>query len=232
MASQSILTGIRRLWEYMTVPSYLNIPLDIEEEHDPVREFLERQSRGDVQNEVLDVADVLPGEKPKSKPAGRSRPSKVDAGPPPEVAAVDLDTSLNEPESEAPLKMDDGPPVETESEMPQDVINSEEEGVKSEVVLPVTDISPEEGESEVSKMTVEEENQEEEQVEGEQKEEGQNEEKQQVGGDDLLDIFRSEKEVKEKDIIQDILTDIDARDLLEESRELMAEINTRRYRKA
>ena len=229
MASQSILTGIRRLWEYMMVSSYGSIPLDIEEEHDPVREFLERQSRGDVQNEVVDGADVLPGEKPKSKPTGRSRPNTVGAGPPPEVTAVDLDTSLNEPESEAPLKMDDGPPVETESEMPQDVINSEEEEV--EAVLPVTDTSREEGESEVSKMSTEEEHQEEEKIEGEQKEEGHKEEKQQGGGDDLLDIFRSEKEIKVKDIIQEILTDIDIHDLLEETRELMAEINTRRYGK-
>lgn len=229
MASQSILTGIRRLWEYMTVPSYGNIPLDIEEEHDPVGEFLERQSRGDVQNEVVDDADVSPEKKPKAKTAKSSPINKTDASlPSTEVRAAGSGAGLKGLESEAPL---DSPPVETESEVPQDVIDSEEEGVEGEVMLPVADTNPEEGESEVSKMAVEEELQAEEQIKGEQKEEGKEEEAQQGGNDDMLDIFRTEKEVKEKDIIQDTLIDIDVHDLLEESRELIAEINTRRYGK-
>ncbi len=214
------------------VPSYGNIPTDIEEEHDPVREFLERQSRGGVQNEVVDDADVLPEKKPKAKTARSSQPDAADASPQPaEVAMADSDVNLNKMESGASLQMDDGPPVETESEVSQDVIDSEEERVEGEVVLPVADTNPEEGESEVSKMTAEEEHQEAEQIEGEQKEEGKEEEAQQGGNDDMLDIFRTEKELKEKDVIQEILTDIDAHDLLEESKELMAEINTRRYGK-
>ena len=139
------------------VPSYGNIPTDIEEEHDPVGEFLERQSRGGVQNEVVDDADVLPGKKPKAKTARSSQPDAADASPQlAEVAMADSDVNLNKMESGAS----------------QDVIDSEEEGVEGEVVLPVADTNPEEGESEVSKMTAEEEHQEAEQIEGEQKEEG------------------------------------------------------------
>ena len=45
MANQSILLAIRRMWEYFTVPP----PGDLgfaSEEHDPVGEFLEQQTRG------------------------------------------------------------------------------------------------------------------------------------------------------------------------------------------
>jgi len=227
MASQSILTGIRRLWEYMTVPSYGNIPIDIEEEHDPVREFLERQSRGGVSDEVADGADVLPEEKPGSKVARSRQPDTADTGPPPtEVAIPNSDANLSDLESEAPLEVDDDVPEKTESRVPQDVSDSDEER-ENEVRSTVTDTTPEDYKSEVSKMTVEEEHHEAEQIEGEQKEEAQ-----QGGNDDVMDIFRTEKEIKEKDIIQEILIDIDARDLLEESRELIAELNTRRYGKA
>lgn len=226
MASQSILTGIRRLWEYMTVPSYANIPIDIEEEHDPVREFIERQSRGDIPNEVVDDADVLPQKKPRSKTTERSRLDTAGAGSSPEVNAADSAINLSNLESEVPLTVDDDAPGETESEVPQDVTDSDEES-GNEVQSTMTDTTLEDNESEVSIMTVEEEHQGVEKVEGEQKEEVQ-----QGGNDDVLDIFRTEKALKEKDIIQDSLTDIDAHDLLEESRELMAEINTRRYGKA
>ena len=227
MANQSILTGIRRLWEYMTVPSYGNIPIDdIEEEHDPVREFIERQSRGDVPEEVVGDENVLPKKRPGSKTTKSRQQDASDTSPPSTEAAVaDSEASLNTPEDEASLQEEDGMPAEAESEVPQDVSDGEKES-GDEVQLAVADDNPEETESEVSEMTVEEEHQEAEQIEGEQKEETQQSE-----SDDLMDIFRNEKEIKEKDIIQEIIVDIDINNLLAETKELMAQINTRRYRK-
>jgi hypothetical protein len=231
MASQSILTGIRRLWEYMTVPSYDKLPFDIEEEHDPVGEFIERQSRGEVPPEVVEDENVLPKKRPGSKAAKSRQPDASDSSPPPEeIAVADSDASVNEPESEAQLQAKDDAPAEIESEVPQDVVVGDEES-ENNVRSAVADTSPEETENEVSQMNVEEEHQEEEQTESEQREEQKGEAQQGKNGDDLLDIFRNEKEQKEKDIVHEILVDVDIHDLLEETRELMAEINTRRYGK-
>jgi hypothetical protein len=228
MASQSILTGIRRLWEYMTVPSYGNLPLDIEEEHDPVREFIERQSRGDVPPDEVEDENVLPKKKPGSKAAKSRQPDASDSSPPPtEIAVAESDASLDESESEAQLQAKDDTPAKTESEVPQDAIDGDEES-ENNVRSAVADTSPEETENEVSQMSVDEEHQEEKQIESGQREEKKGE-AQQGENDDLLDIFRNEKEQKEQDIVQEILVDVDVHDLLEETRELMAELNTRHY---
>jgi len=213
MANQSILLAIRRMWEYFTVPPHSDIGLP-SEEHDPVGEFLEQQNRGtgltEAETEVVTEGEALPmiiseTEAENSQATVGKSLSAVEG--PEAVPTTDSSESANEAvTSAADINQND-----TEDEVTQEMTNKEVEQVENGALSQLADITTDSAQDKVAEETAKNGNQ--------------------GGDDDLLDIFRSEKEKKETDTIHDSLADIDIQELLHESRDLMAELNARRYRK-
>ncbi len=213
MANQSILLVIRRMWEYLAVPAHGDIGF-IPEEHDPVGEFLERQSRGggptEAETETGTDKEILPMS--NFEPETESDQAAADISPSPvEILETELNTGPSGSESEVL------PPVvgidqnEAESEVIQEMTDSEQSQDASEAPPKSADIAPDTAEDKTAEGVVEK---------------GHKGEK-----DDLLDIFRNEKETKEEDTLHGSLADVDIKELLQESRDLMAELNARRYRR-
>ncbi|HEY31701.1 MAG TPA: hypothetical protein G4O10_01185 [Dehalococcoidia bacterium] len=214
MANQSILLAIRRMWEYFTVPP----PGDLgfaSEERDPVGEFLEQQSRGggmiEAETEAeIEAEEVLPVS--NYEPEDESSQAAADMSPSPvDNLEAEPTTSPNESESEVLPPAADMSQNETEGEVILEMTDSKADQAENEEEAKLDDVAPDETGEKVAEEATKEGNQE--------------------GGDDLLDIFRSEKEVKQSDTLHDSLADIDIQELLEEGRDLLADINARRYRR-
>ncbi|UCB42630.1 MAG: hypothetical protein JSV77_09270 [Dehalococcoidales bacterium] len=208
MANQSILLAIRRMWEYFAVPP----PGDLgfaSEEHDPVGEFLEKRNRGGAGLIETETEEVIPMN--NLEPETGSSQATADIRPSPvEILEDKPATGPSELESELLPPAADSSRNEAEDEVVQEMTDGKTNLAENDV-LQLDDITPDGTEDKTAEGTVAEANQ------GEV--------------DDLLDIFRSEKEVKETDALHENLVDIDIQDLLQESRDLIADINARRYRK-
>lgn len=211
MASQSILLVIRRMWEYFAVPSQGDIGF-APEEHDPVGEFLERQSK----EGGLTVAETETENDKEILPMSNFDPesSQSDAGISPsstEVLEMGLATGPSESESEVLPPAADIGQDEAGNEVIQEMADSEQSQDEKEAPPELADIAPDTAEDKAAEDVAEK---------------GNN-----GGTDDLLDIFRNEKETKEDDALHDSLADVDIQELLQESRDLIAELNARRYRR-
>ena len=212
MASQSILLVIRRMWEYFAVPSHGDIGF-IPEEHDPVGEFLEQQNRGEGLTKAETGAgteEVLPMS--NFEPETESNQATADISPlPVETLEAELTTAPSGSVHEVLPPAADSSQNEVEGEVIQEMADSEKGQAENAVRPQLADIATDTAGDKVS--------------------EGDAEKGHQDGKDDLLDIFRNEGEKKESDTFHDSLADVDMQELLQESRDLMAELNARRYRR-
>jgi hypothetical protein len=211
MASESILLVIRRMWEYFAVPSQGNIGF-APEEHDPVGEFLERQSRGggltEAETETGMDKEILPMsnfETESNQPNNDISPSSF------EVLETEFTAGRSESESEVLPPAAGIGQNDAGNEVIQEMTDSEQSRDQKEVPPQSADIPPDTAKDEAA--------------------EGVTEKGHKDATDDLLDIFRNEKEMKEKNTLHDSLADVDIRELLQESKDLMAELNARRYKR-
>jgi len=210
MANQSILLVIRRMWEYFTVPPPGDLGFTYEE-HDPVGEFLEQQNRGAGLIEAeTETEEVLPMNNFKPETEGSQITADRSLSPV-EVFEAEPTTSPSESGSEVLPPTAESSQNEAEDEVIQEMTVQETNQAETGISSQLDDITLDEAEDKAAEGTGAEGNQ--------------------GGTDDLLDIFRNEKEVKETDALHENLADIDIQDLLEESKDLLADINARRYRK-
>jgi hypothetical protein len=206
MASQSVLFTLQRLWEYITVSSQEDM-FATPEEDDPVRAFLEEKGRGVEQGDTRTAEEESPVELTHAK-------TSIDgAVRRPELLGIPADTGVDAvfPEDETTEEL--SPVAEDEDEEEDMSAGPMADSAQDEPAERPVAPSPAEAPLATAKDETEQAAAE---TAG-------------TDTDDMLDIFRSEKQERQDDGLLDGLSDISMRALLDETQELMDEIKRRRY---